>query len=53
VNSDISAWSFHASIFSFAAPCMLFVAVAATLLIVFTDPAAFPRPRSGTPGDNR
>lgn len=48
MDSNVSAWTTGASIFTFASLYVLFIAVAAALYVLYTRPNFFPGHRTGT-----
>ena len=48
MDSNVSAWTLGGSILAFAPMYLLFIAVAATLYVVYTKPGVFPGHKPGS-----
>jgi hypothetical protein len=48
MDSNVSAWTTGAAVFTFASLYILFVAVAAALYVLYTRPGTVPGHRAGT-----
>ena len=48
MDSNVSAWTLGGSIFTFAPMYIMFIAVAATLYVIYTKPGVFPGHKAGS-----